>query len=170
MRIIIALAICVSISACQGAAEKQAPASQEEQHFIDSFKSAKQKEFNKEIAPTLFDTIGVSAAPIKIISSKLFTKEYSNYRDISVTYKNVSQKKIKAVRIKWYGVNAFDEPADMGERGIYQGFGGGFDDDGVFPGKTNTTTWGISSKDGKRIVLAWPYEVAFEDGTKWASK
>lgn len=143
---------------------------EQEQRFIDSYKVAKLEEVNKEIEPTLFDTIGVSTAPIKIISSKLFTKEYSNYRDISVTYKNVSEKKIKAIRIKWYGVNAFDEPAEMGESGLYQGFGGGFNDEGLSPNKTKTTTWEISSKDGKRIVLVWPYEVAFEDGTKWQSK
>lgn len=113
-----------------------------------------------------FDTVGLSKSPIKIISSKLIKSEYSSYRDIDLTYKNVSGKKIDAIRFSWYGINAFAEPADMGTS-ILPGFGGGVDDDPLLPGKTRTSSWNIMSRDGKKIVLAWPREVAFTDGTKW---
>ena len=34
------------------------------------------------------------------------------------------------------------------------GFGGGFTDDAVKPGRADYGTWGIFSKDGKTIILA----------------
>ncbi|MDB5280689.1 MAG: hypothetical protein JWR61_5644 [Ferruginibacter sp.] len=115
----------------------------------------------------LFDTLGLSQAPVKVLSSRLVKQEYSNYKDISLTYKNVSDKKIQAIRFRWYGINAFGEPADMGSSGLLAGFGSGFHDEQIRPGKTQTSEWSIMSRDGKKIVLAWPYEVAFTDGSKW---
>ena len=44
---------------------------------------------------------------------------------------------------------------------------GGFDDAGLRPGKSKTGEWSILSRNAKKIVLVWPYEVVFEDGTKW---
>ena len=121
---------------------------------------------NKMTHDAMFDTAGLYLAPIKVTKAYLYEKEYSNYRDISVTYKNVSSKKIDAVRLRWYGVNAFGDPADMGTS-FQQGFGGGFDDDPLGPGKSRTASWSILSRDGKKVVLAWPIEVVFTDGTKW---
>lgn len=116
-----------------------------------------------------FDTAGVSAAPVKILSAKLVTREYSNYKDIYLSWKNVGTKRIAAIRFKWYGTNAFGEPADMGRTVMQEGFGGGFSDRSLGVGKTDDGTWEIMSRDGKRVVKAWPYEIAFEDGTKWQS-
>ncbi len=82
-----------------------------------------------------------------------------------MSYKNVSGKKISAIRFKWYGENSFDEPADMG--GLKEGWGSGFADDGLRVGATDYGTWSILSRDGKKILIAYPYEVAFADGTKW---
>lgn len=115
----------------------------------------------------LLDTAGVYKAPVKVIAARLVQREYSNYKDIRLTYKNVSNKTITAIRFSWYGLNSFNEPADMGSTLIRAGFGGGFTDGRLMPGKSNSGTWEILSKDGKKVVLAWPYEVAFEDGTKW---
>ena len=112
-----------------------------------------------------YDTAGLYLAPVKVISAKFVEKEYSNYKDVSLSYKNVSGKKITAIRFKWYGVNSFDEPADMG--GLKEGWGGGFDDDGIRVGGTGYGTWNILSRDGNKILIAYPYEVAFADGTKW---
>ncbi|HET9430456.1 MAG TPA: hypothetical protein VFO70_04730, partial [Chitinophagaceae bacterium] len=95
----------------------------------------------------MYDTAGLYLAPVKVLSAKFVTKEYSNYKDISLSYKNVSGKKIEAIRFRWYGENSFNEPADMG--GILEGWGGGFDDDGLKPGAKGYGTWGILSKDGK---------------------
>lgn len=133
---------------------------QKAKQMTDSIIKQAQKE-------ALFDTTGLSASPIKIIAARLVKKEYSNYKDISLTFKNIGNKKIEAVRFRWYGTNAFGEPADLGN-GLALGFGAGFMDQSIIPGKSRTSEWDISSKDGKKIVLAWPYEIAFTDGSKWA--
>lgn len=124
----------------------------------DSIVRAKIKEFR-------FDTAGLSVAPVLILKARMVEKEYSTYKDIALTYKNVSGKKIEAIRFAWYGENAFGEPADMGIG--HDGFGGGFTDDPLKPGKTESGTWSILSRDGKKVILAWPTEVVFEDNTKW---
>jgi hypothetical protein len=116
---------------------------------------------------SLFDTVGLYAAPVKVLGARLISRDYSSYKDIRLTYKNISTKAISAIRFKWYGINSFNEPADMGSSSLQEGFGSGFADDRLPPGKTDSGTWSIMSKDGKKVVLAWPYEVAFEDGTKW---
>jgi len=120
---------------------------------------------NKSGIDAKYDTAGLYLAPVKVLSAKFVSKEYSNYKDIALSYKNVSDKKISAIRFRWYGENAFNEPADMD--GLREGWGAGFTDDGLRPGATDYGTWGILSKDGKKVLIAYPYEVAFEDGTKW---
>lgn len=111
------------------------------------------------------DTLNLDSAPVKITSARPKEKEYSNYKDISLSYKNVSGKTISAIRFRWYGTNAFNEPADMG--GLEDRFGGGFTDETLRSGKTGYGTWNILSRDLKKVVKAWPTEVAFEDGTSW---
>ena len=112
-----------------------------------------------------YDTGGLYLAPIKVLNAKFITKEYSNYKDISLRYKNISNKVVTAIRFKWYGENAFNEPADMG--GLNAGWGGGFTDDVLRPGSSELGEWSILSKDGKKVLIAYPYEVVFKDGTKW---
>ncbi len=121
---------------------------------------------NSVTKSALIDTIGLFTSPIKVIKYKLYQEEYSNYKNISLTYKNVSKKRIEAIRFRWYGIDAFGEPADMGY-GIVEGFGGGFDDDALGAGKARTGSWEILSSRAKKIILAWPIEVIFSDGTKW---
>lgn len=121
------------------------------------------------ISYALKDTVSAKDAPVLVISAKPVSKEYSNYKDIKVTYKNVSGKNISAIRFKWYGVNAFNEPADM--TGSYtEGIGSGFTDDILRAGKSRSSEWSLLSRDLKKVVKAWAYEVAFEDGTKWEIK
>lgn len=114
-----------------------------------------------------FDTVGVSAGPVLILSAKFVSHEYVSARDIRLSWKNVSGKIISAIRFKWYGENAFGEPAKMGRLG--NGFGSGESDDELGAGKINSSTWTILSEDGKKIIAAWPFEVAFADGTVWQS-
>ena len=102
--------------------------------------------------------------PVKILSSHPVSEEYSNYKSVYLSYKNVSKKTIIAIRFRWTGTNAFGEPADMG---IKDGEGAGFSDDKLRAGKVDDGTWEILSKDLKKITKAWVYEVSFEDGTKW---
>lgn len=114
----------------------------------------------------LMDTAGLSQSPVKVLSAKMIEREYSNYRDIQLRYKNVSRKKIAAIKFAWYGENAFKEPADMGDY-EHNGFGRGFTDDILKSGQVKTSQWEILSKDGRTVILAWPIEVMYTDGTKW---
>ncbi len=103
---------------------------------------------------------------MKVVSAKFVTQEYSSYKNVSLHYKNVSDKIITAIRFKWYGENAFEvNLLCMGS--LKQGWGGGFTDDALRPGATDYGEWDILSKDGKKILIAYPYEVVFKDGTKW---
>lgn len=124
---------------------------------------------DKEIANMTWDTVGVNTGPLKVISAKAVnnSNEYITDKNIKVSYKNVSNKKIVGIRIKWYVTNAFGEPVkDMG--GNYDGFGVGLDDSPLGAGKTAFGTWDSGSSFTKN-VKAWAIEVAFEDGTKWKS-
>lgn len=112
----------------------------------------------------MYDTAGLHLAPVKVLSAKFISKEYSSYKDIALRYKNVSSKTITAIRFRWFGKNAFDEPADVSG---YDGWGGGYTDDILRPGTSDYSEWSISSRDGKKVVIAFAYEVVFEDGTKW---
>lgn len=98
--------------------------------------------------------------PVKILSSRPTENDYSSYRDIHLSWKNTSKKTIVGIKFKWEGINAFGEPADVGD-------GMGFSDDKLRPGKTDYGEWSILSRDLKKVTKAWVYEVAFEDGTKW---
>lgn len=104
-------------------------------------------------------------APVKVTSAKPVEKEYSNYKDIHLVWKNVSKKTISAIRFKWTGINAFGEPAEVGA--ISGSIGGGFSDERLKPGKSQSGTWEITSRDLKKVTKAWAYEVVFEDGSKW---
>jgi hypothetical protein len=116
-----------------------------------------------------YDTGGLYLAPIKVLSARFVVREYSNYKDVSLRFKNVSNKRVSAIRFKWYCENAFNEPADAGNS-ILKGWGAGFTDSELGIGTTTYGTWEILSKDGKKILIAYPYEVAFTDGTKWELK
>jgi hypothetical protein len=139
--------------------------------FIDSIEFADRVDsmVSDRIRNVYFDTVGVAQGPVKITSAKLVSREYSSSKDIRLVWKNVSSKKISAIRFRWYGLNAFNEPADMGISSLQRGFGSGFTDTPLSAGRSDSGTWEIMSKDGKKVVAAWPFEVAFEDGSKWKS-
>jgi len=119
-----------------------------------------------EIANAMFDTMNLADAPVKTSRAVLVKQDYSNYRSVSLTYKNISNKVIQGIKFRWYGIDAFGAPADMGNY-TQQRFGGGFDDEALRPGRTTTSRWDILSARGKKIIKAWPIEVAFKNGTKW---
>lgn len=128
----------------------------------DSLRQEIDIKISKSIIP---DTAALAKAPVKIISAKVVQQEYSSYKNVHLEWKNVSGKTIDAVRFMWYGENAFGEAADMG--GFQRGIGGGYTDDPLRNGKTEGGTWDVLSRDAKKIILAWPTEVVFSDGTKW---
>lgn len=130
--------------------------------------SAKPNNLTEMVNAAMFDTVGVATAPVRVMLARLVTGDQSAYKSIRLTWQNVGSKKIAAIRFNWYGLNAFGEPAEMGGNKV-TGFGSGFVDRSLAPGATDTGTWPIMSKDGKKVVMVWPYEIAFEDGTKWKS-
>lgn len=142
---------------------------------LDSFSKAKYGEssdahvkrmVDEGMKKALIDTVGLYKAPVKVLSAKIVKQEYSTYRNVYLRYKNVSGKTISAIKFNWYGVNAFNEPADLGNP-VAAGFGAGFTDDVLKPGRSEGSTWDVLSRDAKKIQLAWPIEVSFSDGTNW---
>lgn len=131
-------------------------------HIYDSLHAVVENSITKKLA---FDTNGLFTAPIKVLIARPYQEDYSNYKGVHLEYKNVSTKTVEGIRFRWYGVNAFGEDADM--TGIQPGLGGGFTDSQLKPSKTDGANWNILSRDLKKIVIAYPTEVAFSDGTKW---
>lgn len=127
------------------------------------------RDYKRKLPLSIIDTNGLYTAPVKVIKANLIRREYSNYRDIQLTYKNISSKTISAIKFSWFGKDAFGEPADMGSV-VMNGLGFGFTDDPLKAGRTETSSWSILSRNGKKVVLAWPIEVAFKDGTNWTLK
>jgi hypothetical protein len=147
-------------------AERQA---RETDEFIDSMEMDRKvdsmvKETMASVYRNVADSAGSWRSPVIVKKARFVEREYSNYKDVRLTYKNVSGKRIDAIKFKWYGLDAFGEAADAG--GI-NGLGGGFDDDPLSPGQTRTSTWPVLSRDGKKITSAFAYEIVFSDGTKW---
>ena len=171
MRKLLFLLPFIAIFSCQSQDEKQADKSISDS--LEVFKNERAEKlvdsFRKEsMTKVLFDTSGIDA-PIKVTKAEIVKKEYSNYREIQLTYKNVSGKKIEGAKFRWYGVTAFGVPADMGGESFEKGFGQGVIDDVIGRGKTVSNKWDINSRDAKKVTKAWAYEVIFSDGSKWES-
>ncbi len=114
-----------------------------------------------------WDTVGMTQSGIIVTDARFVREEYSRFKTVRIRYKNVSGKKIRAIKFKWHGTDAFGDPADCG--GYDPGFGGGITDDPISNGSTETKYWDVLSNNGDKITMAWPTEVAFADGTKWES-
>jgi len=141
---------------------------QKKQKELDSLESEYRirEETDKFMTSLQWDTVGVSESGILVTKARFIEDRYRTL--VSLTYKNVSGKKIKAIRFKWYGVDAFGDPVDCGSITDI-GFGGGMDDDDLGVGRSTTSQWLILSNGGEEIIKAWPCEIAFGDGTKWKS-
>jgi len=157
---------------CSPSAEEKARLAtlKKEQSIKDSITTEKNKAEAKlildiESGKVLKDTIGLSKSPVKITTSKIVKREYSNYNDIHLSYKNISKKPIAAIKFRWKGIDAFGDPAEMG--GYTDGTGGGFADELLGPGKSSSGTWEILSRNAKKVTIAWPIEIVFSDGSKW---
>lgn len=175
--LIIALIITSSCNQIKSRSEQLTDSITEEKR-VDSFSMAKygrskdeqiQHMVDSNISAAFIDTVGLYKAPVRVLQSKIVSKEYSNFRDIQLKYKNVSNKKIEGIKFNWYGLDAFGEPAEMGND-IVKGAGSGFADDNLVPSETMTSKWEINSRNAKKVLLAWPTEIAFSDGTKWKLK
>lgn len=139
----------------------------EEKVEIEQIKDSILTDIRKGTLQKFSENVG-EQDPVQVVKATLFKEEYSNSKSIRLTYKNISGKKIEAIRFYWTGVNAFGEAADMGS--AIEGVGGGYADDPLGAGKSRTSEWSIYSRDGKKVTKAWAKEVVFADGTKWVLK
>ncbi|MFH6988587.1 hypothetical protein ACHRVW_12670 [Flavobacterium collinsii] len=106
-------------------------------------------------------------APVKIISSTLMNNEYSSFKDIRLTFKNVTKKNIQAIKFQWYTENALGEPSNLKSSFYLRGESCGLYTDLLKTKKISTVVFEEFSSDAKRIISAQAYEVVFSDGTKW---
>lgn len=141
--------------------------------FIDSVRSARQvdsmvKETMNSVYRNVADSSGSWRAPVQVTKAVMAKNGYTSTRSVRLSYKNVSNKKVAAIKFRWYGVDAFGEPADMGD--AFEGLGSGLDDDGLNIGAKKTGTWDVYSSRGRKITSACAIEVAFEDGSVWKLK
>lgn len=132
-----------------------------------SFKAKIQKEIQDE--SILTDTLGMHASPVIVEKAVLVPSSSGSYRNVQLKFKNITDKTVVGIKFGWRGKNAFLEPADLGSSFV-KGYGGGWTDQALSPGKTRFSTWEILSRDAKTIEAVWVTEVIFSDNTKWLQK
>lgn len=112
------------------------------------------------------DTIVSKKSPIKIISCRIQKSQYSEHKDIHITYKNVSGKTIQAIKFEWNCRNAFDKPSN-GKYFFEKGRSEGNCTKPLKPGASNSKVWEDFSTDAVSITSSRAYYVVFTDGKKW---
>lgn len=159
------LIACILLISCNGVAKNDAPSKVDhsDPEFIrirDSIMASAQNEANASLE--------ASNCPIKILKSKIVSSETGTYKNVFLSYKNISKKKVIGIKFKWYATNVFGEPADMGA--FSNGWGSGFTENILKPNALENSTFEVLSKDAKKIDKAFAYEVVFSDNSKWKSR
>lgn len=133
--------------------------------------TGKNKEFIN-YSPDHFDTSGITSMPIQILSKEfiIFKKEYDIKEEfILIKYKNISQKTITGVKLRWFCEDGFGEPklmmSDLGS--LSMSIGEDRNGDRLKPGETGEIKCKQFYDTGDRIISAWAYQVGFEDQTIW---
>jgi len=134
-----------------------------EKQIRDSLRTNIQSEVAKDVYE---DTVGLYLAPIKILSASIVESVGGDYRNVKLKYKNISDKKIFGIKFRWKCVDVFGEPADVGSS-LFKGYGQGFVDKELKPNENTRATFEVLSNTAKKVLLAFPFEFAFDDGTKW---
>jgi hypothetical protein len=125
----------------------------ETQRYLDS---AKTSDMDKRLENSKTNS-GVEILNVKFVNDN----DYSDYKNIKITYKNNTGKNISAISFKWYDLkDVFDEDV---ESTLSKG---GYDSDGLKKGRTTSGTWELKEtkvKSGKVYVD----KIMFDDGSKW---
>jgi len=129
----------------------------------------KEREIIDSVKHSFLDIQKTKNSPVKIISAQLLKNQYSDHKDIQLTYKNTTQKNIKAIKFEWYCENVFDKPAS-GQFFFVKGITRGYTDILLKPKKKESKIWEDFSTDAYTIIAARAYYVVFADGTKWELK
>lgn len=135
----------------------------------EQIKESNTRNTTDSIKKSFLDTLNIKQSPVKIISAKLFTSQYSDHKDIGLVYKNASKKNIKAIRFEWYCENAFDKPAS-GKNFFVKGKSDGYISTLLKPKEKKSHVWEDFSTDANTIISVRAYHVVFTDGTKWDLK
>ena len=114
----------------------------------------------------MLDTTGMYQSPVQVARASIFNRDQLSNKDIEIVFKNVSDKKITAIRFRWYIINKLGDAADI-NGGITKGFGHGLSEDALEPNMSDTASWELAANDIYRIAYAFPYEVEFADGDQW---
>ncbi|KAF2328906.1 hypothetical protein [Flavobacterium ginsenosidimutans] len=145
---------------------------QEKKAFNKSEKHSKENESKPSKTDTLSTKKNISKStnsedfPIKIIKATLLDNSYSHHKNIKIVYKNSSKKMIKAIKLKWFCINAFEDPAS----GNYFYGEGNFKGNItrlIKPGETKSEIWEDFSTDADKIIKVTVYYIVYNDGTKW---
>jgi hypothetical protein len=154
----------------KGIPTKTIPAKNIALHQIDHEDSiTRTQKIRDSIKKNFLNNKNENNSPIKILSSKILPNQYSNHKDIRITYKNTTKKNIKAIKLEWYCENSFEEPAH-GRFFYIQGKSSEVITKLITAGKSQSQIWEDFSTDANKIVKVRAYYVMFTDGTTWELK
>lgn len=148
---------------------------QENKAIVKSKKHSKTNENSLDKKDSIFEKKDVTKSansrdlPIKIIKAILLKNDYSHHKDIKIIYKNTSKKTIKAIKLDWFCINAFEEPAS-GNYFYGEGNFKGSLTSTIKPGETKSEIWEDFSTDADKIIKVRAYYIVYNDGTKWELK
>lgn len=167
-KIILPLIILILFSCTNKKNNITEPLKQENNLIKDTIEN-KEKEIIDSVKHSFLDTQKTKNSPVRIIAATLLKNQYSDHKDIQLTYKNTTKKDIQAIKFEWYCENVFDKPAS-GQFFFVKGIARGHTDILLRPKKTDSKIWEDFSTDAYTIIAARAYYVVFADGTKWELK
>ncbi len=109
-------------------------------------------------------TVDVVAMPADTVDWRL-TSDNIGGKNAKIDIMNYSDKTITALRVIILMWNNFGERIDYLTNYRFRGQAG---DIRIAPNQERTYTWSLYWAKGVTNIVAWVYEVAFEDGTTWS--
>lgn len=167
-KIIVTFIVIILLSCTNKKSNKTTPIIQDDNH-IKNTTEINEKEIIDSVKHNFLNTQKSKNSPVKIISFKLLKNQYSDHKDIQLTYKNTTRKNIKAIKLEWYCENVFDKPAS-GQFFFVKGISRGHTDIILKSQKTTSKIWEDFSTDAHTIIAARAYFVVYTDGTQWELK
>ncbi len=127
---------------------------------------------NTALTKNEIDTTGLCFAPIKIMSLHSSSPPaqglYNNdFKNLSITFKNVCSKTITSIKFKCYGKDTEGKLVDAGYF-IETGPGNDLPAHKLSPKQRTTHHWLVNTAIVKKFTLIYPVAITFEDETEWA--
>ncbi|MFH6968530.1 hypothetical protein [Flavobacterium sp. FlaQc-28] len=158
--------IILTLISCTNKKSNKPETNTSKNNLIKPIEGEKEAKPTDSIKDNFLKTQKNKNSPIKIISATLLKNQYSNHKDIKLTYKNITKKNIKAIKFEWYCENVFDEPAS-GQFFFVKGVTRKHTESLLKSRETESKIWEDFSTDANIIIAARAYYVVFSDGTKW---